>query len=75
MQPGAATGNEALDKIGSEIKAIEARRQAWIEVGQQTLQKNATEGISSLHGWERPLVAWIPRSSPKPMRPTRTGCA
>ena len=61
MQPGAATGNEALDKIGSEIKAIEARRQAWIEVGQQTLQKNATEGISSLHGWERPLVAWIPR--------------
>ena len=25
------------------------------------MQKNATEGISSLHGWERPLVAWMPR--------------
>lgn len=61
IQPEAATGNEALDKIASEIQAIEARRQAWIEVGQQSLQKSATEGISSLHGWERPLVAWMPR--------------
>ena len=55
------TGNEALDKISTEINAIEARRQVWIESGQQSLQKNATEGISSLHGWERPMVAWMPK--------------
>lgn len=40
--------------------ALEARRQSWIEVGQQTLQKNSTEGLSSLRGWERPVVAWMP---------------
>lgn len=57
----AHTGHEALDKIATEVRTIEARRQVWIEGGQQTLEKNATEGISSLHGWERPMVAWIPR--------------
>jgi len=48
-------------KIQGEIKAIEARRQAWIETGYQALRKPATEGISSLRGWELPTVAWIPR--------------
>ena len=59
----ASTGGDrtALNKITTEINAIEARRQVWVEGGQQALQKNATEGISSLHGWERPLVAWMPR--------------
>ncbi len=55
------TGNETLDKIATEINTIEARRQVWVEGGQQSLQKNATEGISSLHGWERPMVAWMPK--------------
>ena len=60
--PAAAqTGHETLDKIATEIHSIEARRQVWIEGGQQVLQKNATDGISSLHGWERPMVAWMPR--------------
>ena len=48
-------------KIQGEIDAIEARRQVWIEAGHQVLRKSATEGISSLRGWERPLVAWMPR--------------
>ena len=60
--PAAAhTGYPALDKIAADIHAIEARRQVWVEGGQQALQKNATDGISSLRGWERPLVAWMPR--------------
>lgn len=58
----ASTDNETLAKITTEINAIEARRQVWVEGGQQTMQKKATEGISSLHGWERPLVAWMPRA-------------
>ncbi len=48
-------------KIQGEIDAIEARRQVWIEAAHIGLRKNSTEGISSLRGWERPLVAWIPR--------------
>lgn len=52
--------NTVLAKIESEINTIQARRQAWIEGGQQTLQKSGSAGISSLRGWERPLVAWIP---------------
>lgn len=55
------TGNETLDKISTEINSIEARRQVWVEGGQQSLQKNSTDGISSLRGWERPLVAWMPK--------------
>ncbi|PJI96699.1 Tfp pilus assembly protein PilF [Acidovorax sp. 69] len=48
-------------KIQGEIDAIEARRQVWIEAGHQALRKSATEGISSLRGWERPMVAFMPR--------------
>ncbi len=48
-------------KIQGEIDAIEARRQVWIEAAHTGLRKNSTEGISSLRGWERPLVAWMPR--------------
>ena len=32
----------------------------WIEAAHTGLRKNSTEGISSLRGWERPLVAWMP---------------
>ena len=60
--PAESTGNTALDKINAEINAIEARRQAWVESGYQSLHKTATEGISSLHGWELPTVAWIPKT-------------
>lgn len=48
-------------KIQGEIDAIEARRQVWIEAAHTGLRKNSTEGISSLRGWERPVVAWMPR--------------
>jgi thioredoxin-like negative regulator of GroEL len=58
--PGAAPDAQTLDKIALDIASIEARRQAWVEVGQQTLEKNSTEGLSSLRGWERPVVAWLP---------------
>lgn len=66
MLPGsdpaaAQTGHAELDKIASDIHAIDARRQASVEGGQQTLRKNATDGVSSLRGWERPMVARIPR--------------
>ena len=48
-------------KIQGEIDTIEARRQVWIEAAHTGLRKNSTEGISSLRGWERPMVAWMPR--------------
>ncbi len=48
-------------KIQGEIDAIEARRQVWIEAAHTGLRKNSTDGISSLRGWERPMVAWMPR--------------
>lgn len=48
-------------KIQGEIDAIEARRQPRIEAGHQALSKRSTDGISSLRGWERPVVAWMPR--------------
>ena len=51
----------AVAKIQGEINAIEARRQSWVEAGYQALRKPATEGISSLRGWELPTVAWMPR--------------
>lgn len=51
----------AVAKIQGEINAIEARRQAWVEAGYQALGKPATEGVSSLRGWELPLVVWTPR--------------
>lgn len=44
-----------------DIDAIEARRQSWFEFGQNRLQKSAASGISSLSGWERPLVLWWPK--------------
>lgn len=50
----------AIAKIQGEIDAIEARRQPRIEAGHQALNKRSTDGISSLRGWERPLVAWMP---------------
>ncbi|MBY0412162.1 MAG: BCSC C-terminal domain-containing protein, partial [Burkholderiaceae bacterium] len=50
-----------VTKIQGEIDSIEARRQVWIEAGHQALSKRSTDGISSLRGWEQPLVAWIPR--------------
>lgn len=51
----------AVAKIQGEINAIEARRQAWVEAGYQRLGKPATEGVSSLRGWELPLALWMPR--------------
>ena len=48
-------------KIQGEIDSIEARRQVWIEAAHTGLRKNSTDGISSLRGWERPLVAFMPR--------------
>ena len=50
-----------MTKIESDIASIEGRRQSWVEVGQTGLRKSSTDGISSLHGWERPAVAWFPR--------------
>lgn len=47
--------------IAQNIAAIEARRQAWVETGVVRISKNATEGISSLHGYEVPMVAWMPK--------------
>ncbi len=38
-------------------------RQPWLEVSQQRLQKSATSGISTLNGWERPLVVWLPTNN------------
>ena len=57
----APADSAAIAKIQGEINGIEARRQAWVEAGYQALRKPATEGISSLRGWELPTVAWMPR--------------
>lgn len=58
--PGALSDAPTLAKIDRDIEGIEARRQAWVEVGQIGLEKNSSEGLGSLRGWERPLVAWLP---------------
>jgi hypothetical protein len=58
--PGQSVDTVALAKVDQDIAAIEARRQSWVEVGQLNLSKNSTEGLSSLRGWERPMVAWLP---------------
>lgn len=55
-----ATAEDPISQIQLEIDSIEARRLTWIEVGQKRLQKSATDGISTLNGWERPIVAWLP---------------
>ena len=57
---GEPADQQAQDKLRRDMEEIEARRQAWVEVGQQTLEKNSTEGLGSLRGWERPVVAWLP---------------
>jgi tetratricopeptide (TPR) repeat protein len=57
--PGAVSATTSPIQV--EIDALEARRQTWIEMGQQALHKDATSGLSNLKGWERPVVAWIPR--------------
>lgn len=57
----AAPQPSSVTKIESDIASIEGRRQSWVEVGQTGLRKSSTDGISSLHGWERPAVAWFPR--------------
>ncbi len=49
-----------VTSIQSDIEAIEARRQAWVEVGHEWLQKNSTDGISTLSGTEQAVVAWMP---------------
>jgi tetratricopeptide (TPR) repeat protein len=55
------TNPQEQGRIAQDIHAIEARRQAWVEVGMERLQKNSTAGISTLRGWEIPAVAWMPR--------------
>lgn len=50
-----------LANIAQNIAAIEARRQAWVETGFTRLSKHSTKGISSVHGYELPSVAWIPK--------------
>jgi cellulose synthase operon protein C len=49
-----------LQKINRDIAEIESRRQAWVEVAQEKLEKNSTEGISSLRGTERSAVLVVP---------------
>ncbi len=52
---------ETKADIARDIEAIQARRRSWIETGLVRISKSSTEGISSLHGHELPMVAWIPR--------------
>lgn len=52
---------DAKADIDRDIEAIQARRRSWIETGLVRISKSSTEGISSLHGYELPMVAWIPR--------------
>ena len=55
-----ATATNPVNQIQRDIDSIESRRQAWIEVGQKRLQKSSTSGISTLNGWERPVVVSLP---------------
>jgi Cellulose synthase operon protein C C-terminus (BCSC_C)/Tetratricopeptide repeat len=59
-QAGVPLDAQTHDRLARDIQAIEARRQAWVEVGQQSREKNSSEGLGSLRGWERPVVAWFP---------------
>ena len=52
---------DAVADIAKDIETIEARRQSWIEAGLVRVSKSSSEGISSLHGYELPMVAWIPK--------------
>lgn len=56
-----APGAPADAKLEQNIAALQARGQAWIETGTQWLHKNATEGVSSLRGFEQPVVLWWPQ--------------
>ena len=58
--PLEAPVTRAADRIQLEIDSIEVKRQSWLEIGFKQFQKNSTDGISTLNGWERPLVIWQP---------------
>ncbi|MBK7000142.1 MAG: BCSC C-terminal domain-containing protein [Rhodoferax sp.] len=49
-----------LEKIQADVDAIEDRRQAWVELGLEQRERVASEGRSTLHGWEQPLVVVLP---------------
>lgn len=57
-----AAQNAVQNSIQAEIDSMDTRLQSWVEVGQKTLQKSSTSGISSLHGTERSAVAWMPNA-------------
>ncbi len=49
-----------LEKIQADVDAIEDRRQAWVELGLEQRERVASEGRSTLHDWEQPLVVVLP---------------
>lgn len=58
-----ALRSEPFEKQASvrrEYQAVEARKQSWVEAAAQRLDKDGTPGISSIKGWEIPMVAWRP---------------
>ncbi|GGC01173.1 cellulose biosynthesis protein [Oxalicibacterium flavum] len=55
-----ASGNPERDRAREEIAAIEERRQPRIEAGFDFLSKSSSDGTSTFHGREVPLVAWVP---------------
>lgn len=57
---GAVGALGTLEKIQADVDAIEDRRQAWVELGLEQRERVASEGRSTLHGWEQPLVVVLP---------------
>lgn len=57
---GAVSALGTLEKIRADVDAIEDRRQAWVELGLEQRERIASEGRSTLHGWEQPLVVVLP---------------
>jgi tetratricopeptide (TPR) repeat protein len=57
----AGTGLSRPDPIQRDIDELNTRLQSWVETGQKRLSKSSTDGISTLNGWERAMVAWFPR--------------
>lgn len=57
---GAVSTLGTLEKIQTDVDAIEDRRQAWVELGLEQRERIASEGRSTLHGWEQPLVVMLP---------------
>ena len=55
-----AQAQGASAAIEAEIESIESRRQSWWEMGYKRIEKNSTPGVSTLVGWELPLVVWRP---------------